>query len=47
MSMVHQLFSDLGGRINRARFWLLSILLVVFSIVAWVVAFLAALFITA
>ena len=35
MSILHQYFG-FGGRINRGRFWLLSILLIVFSIVAWV-----------
>ena len=44
MSLLHQYFG-FSGRLNRAKFWLLSILLVVFSIVAWIVAFLAALFI--
>jgi uncharacterized membrane protein YhaH (DUF805 family) len=44
MSVLHQYFG-FSGRINRARFWLLSILLIVFSILAWVVAFLVALFI--
>ena len=44
MSILHQYFG-FSGRINRGRFWLLSILLIVFSILAWVVAFLVALFI--
>ena len=41
MGVGHSLF-EFSGRINRAKFWLLSILLVVFSTVAWIVAFLAA-----
>jgi len=41
MSVVHSYFG-FSGRINRAKFWMLSILLFVFSIVAWIVAFLAA-----
>jgi uncharacterized membrane protein YhaH (DUF805 family) len=44
MSILHQYFG-FSGRINRAKYWLLSILLVVFSVIAWVVAFVAALFI--
>jgi uncharacterized membrane protein YhaH (DUF805 family) len=44
MGIFHQYFG-FSGRINRGRFWLLSILLIVFSILAWVVAFLVALFI--
>jgi uncharacterized membrane protein YhaH (DUF805 family) len=45
MSVVHSFFG-FGGRINRAKFWLLSILLVVLAIVAWIVALLAAFLIT-
>jgi uncharacterized membrane protein YhaH (DUF805 family) len=41
MSVVHSYFG-FSGRINRTKFWMLSILLVVFSVIAWVVAFLAA-----
>ena len=37
MSVVHSYFG-FSGRINRAKFWMLSILLFVFSIVAWIVA---------
>jgi uncharacterized membrane protein YhaH (DUF805 family) len=44
MSVLHQYFG-FSGRINRGRFWLLSIMLIVFSILAWVVALLVALFI--
>jgi uncharacterized membrane protein YhaH (DUF805 family) len=45
MSVVHSYFG-FSGRINRAKFWLLSILLVVFSVIAWIVALLAAFLIT-
>jgi uncharacterized membrane protein YhaH (DUF805 family) len=41
MSVVHSYFG-FSGRINRAKFWLLSILLVVLAIVAWIVAFVVA-----
>jgi len=41
MGVGHSFFR-FSGRINRAKFWLLSILLVVFSTVAWIVAFRAA-----
>jgi uncharacterized membrane protein YhaH (DUF805 family) len=44
MGVFHQYFG-FSGRINRVRFWLLSIMLIVFSIIAWVVAFVVALFI--